>query len=120
MATAGAGTADARALRALGNVLRALVRSGSVQPVLDEVVEAATRLCAASNGRLWMLRDGWLHVVANFGAREGYEYEVEHPIAPDRTTMTGRAALTRGTVNIGDVEADPDYTYGGPRHYARA
>src|SRR5918911_914492 len=92
------------ALRALGGVLRALVRSGSVQPVLEEVVEATTRLCSAYDGRLWLLRDGLLDAVANYGGREGYDYEVEHPIAPDRGTMTGRAALTREIVNIADVE----------------
>jgi class 3 adenylate cyclase len=105
------------ALRALGDALRALVRSGSVQPVLDEVVEATTRLCSAGNGRLWLLRNGLLYAVANYGGREGYEYELEHPIAPDRSTMTGRAALLRKIVNIADVEADPEYTYAGPRHY---
>ena len=101
-------TADARALRALGRVLRVLVRSGSVQRVLDEVVESSARLCSASNGRLYVLRDGLLHPVANYGARAGYEYEVEHPVAPDRGTMTGRVVLTRKVVNIADVEADPE------------
>jgi class 3 adenylate cyclase len=108
---------EADALQALGRVLRALVQSRGVQPVLDEVVEASTRLCSANNGRLWLLQDGRLNVVANYGAREGYEYEVEHPITPDRSTMTGRVALSREIVNIADVEADPDYTYGGPRHF---
>ena len=113
-------TADARALRALGRVLRVLVRSGSVQRVLDEVVESSARLCSASNGRLYVLRDGLLHPVANYGARAGYEYEVEHPVAPDRGTMTGRVVLTRKVVNIADVEADPEYTYAGPRHFRSA
>jgi class 3 adenylate cyclase len=115
MTTAGHG--DAAALRALGGVLRTLVRTGSVQPVLDEVVEAATRLCSASNGRLYVLRGGLLQPVANFGARVGFEYEVEHPVAPDRSTMTGRVALTREVVNIADVESDPGYAYAGPRHF---
>jgi class 3 adenylate cyclase len=111
---------EAGALRALGGVLRALVQSGSVQRVLDEVVEASARLCSASNGRLYVLREGLLHPVANYGADEGYEYEVEHPVAPDRGTMTGRAVLTREIVNVADVEADPEYTYAGPRHYRSA
>jgi class 3 adenylate cyclase len=113
-------TDDARALRALGRVLRVLVRSGSVQQVLDEVVEASARLCSAANARLYVLRDGLLQPVANYGAREGYEYEVEHPVAPDRGTMTGRVVLTRQIVNIADVEADPEYTYAGPRHFRSA
>jgi adenylate cyclase len=113
-------TDDARALRALGRVLRVLVRSGSVQQVLDEVVESSARLCSAANGRLYVLRDGLLRPVANYGAREGYDYEVEHPVAPDRGTMTGRVVLTRQIVNIADVEADPEYTYAGPRHFRSA
>jgi class 3 adenylate cyclase len=111
---------EAGALRALGRVLRALVQSGSVQRVLDEVVEASARLCSASNGRLYVLREGLLHPVANYGAREGYEYEVDHPVMPDRGTMTGRVVLTRAVVNVGDVEADREYTYAGPRHYRSA
>jgi class 3 adenylate cyclase len=111
---------EADALRALGGVLRVLVQSGGVQPVLDEVVEATTRLCSASNGRLYVLREGLLHPVANYGARAGYDYEVEHPVAPDRGTMTGRVVLTREIVNIADVDADPEYTYAGPRPFRSA
>ena len=103
--------------RALAGVLRAAARFGRLQPVLDEVVEAATRLCSASNGRLWLFKDGLLHVVANCGAREGYAFEVEHPIVADRSTMAGRVALTRDVVQIADVEADADYGYSGPRHF---
>lgn len=109
-----------RALRALGGVLRVLVRSAGLQPVLDEVVEAAARLSSASNGRLYVLRDGLLYPVANHGVRAGYEYEIEHPVVPDRGTMAGRVVLTRQIVNIADVEADPEYTYAGPRHFRSA
>ena len=38
--------------RAVSDVLRAVVRSEGLQPVLDEIVESATRLCAGDNGRL--------------------------------------------------------------------
>jgi class 3 adenylate cyclase len=103
--------------RALAGVLRAVARSDGLQPVLDEVVEAATRLCSASNGRLWLFKDATLHVVANCGVREGYDYEVEHPIVADRGTLAGRVALTRDVVHVPDVEADPDYSYAGPRHF---
>jgi adenylate cyclase len=103
--------------RALGRVLRAVARSQGLQPVLDEVVEAATQLSSAKNGRLWLVKDGMLHVVANCGAREGLEYDQEHPKVPDRTSFAGRAALTREVVHIEDVDADPEYTYAGPRHY---
>jgi class 3 adenylate cyclase len=103
--------------QAISRVLRAVARSGGLQPVLDEVVEAATRLTHSKNGRLWLFRDGMLHVVANCGARAGYEYDQEHPKVPDRTSMAGRAALTREVVHLPDVEADPGYTYEGPRPF---
>jgi adenylate cyclase len=102
--------------RASNSVLRSVARGVSLQEVLDEVVEAATRLAAARNGRLWLYRDGLLHVVANFGSREGFDFDKE-PRLPDRTTMAGRTVLTRDVVHLPDVDADPEYTYGGPRFY---
>ena len=41
--------------KAISGVLRALARSTDLQPVLDEVVEACRRLCAADHGALWLL-----------------------------------------------------------------
>jgi hypothetical protein len=35
--------------RAVSNVLRAVARSEGLQPVLDEIVESATLLCACSH-----------------------------------------------------------------------
>jgi len=60
--------------RALAGVLRAGARSEGLQPVVDEVVEAAARLCSASNGRVWLLKDRKPQVVANYGDREAYDY----------------------------------------------
>jgi GAF domain-containing protein len=87
-----------------------------LQVVLDEVVEAATLLSGAKNGRLWLFRDGLLQAVANFGLREGFDFDKE-PRVPDRTTMAGRAAVTRDVVHLPDVDADPEYTYAGPRPF---
>jgi class 3 adenylate cyclase len=102
--------------RASSSVLRSVARGASLQEVLDEVVEAATLLCAAKNGRLWLFQGGLLHVAANFGSREGYDYDTE-PRVPDRSTMAGRAAITGDVVHLPDVEADPEYTYAGPRPF---
>jgi adenylate cyclase len=98
-------------------VLRAVARGASLQSVLDEVVEAATRLLDGGNGRLWLLRDGLLHVVANRGTRAGLDTEHEAPTVPTRSTMAGRTAVSRAVVHLPDVDADPDYTYAGPRPY---
>jgi adenylate cyclase len=100
--------------RAISQVLRAVARMEGLQPVLDEVVEAATRLTSSQNGRLWLNKEGRLHVAANYGSRKGYKYERAQPTVPDRTTMVGRAALTRRIVHLPDIYADPEYAYGGP------
>jgi GAF domain-containing protein len=31
--------------------------------------------------------------------------------------MAGRAVVTRDVVHLPDVDADPEYTYAGPRHF---
>jgi len=102
--------------RASSSVLRSVARGASLQAVLDEVAEAAARLCAARSGRVWLLRDGLLSVAGNFGTRVGYDYD-EQPSVPDRTSMAGRTVLTRDVVHLPDVEADPEYTYSGPRPF---
>ena len=102
--------------RVSSQVLRAVARGAGLQSVLDEVAEAASCLCAAENGRLWLFRDGMLHVVASSGSREGYDTH-EQPGVPHRGTMAGRAAVTRAVVHLPDVDADPEYTYAGPRPY---
>ena len=84
--------------RAISGVLRAVARSAGLQPVLDEVVEACSRLCDAENAALWLLDDGLLHSVADHGEPTGAEYDRQHPHPLDRTTVAGRTALTRQPV----------------------
>jgi GAF domain-containing protein len=106
--------------RAVSNVLRAVARSEGLQPVLDEIVESATLLCAADNGRLWLVKDDLLRAAAQYGSPpETYEYDVEHPHSVDRSSLAGRVALTHAPVHIPDILADPDYTYPGPRLIAQ-
>jgi class 3 adenylate cyclase len=99
--------------RAIGRVLSAMTRGEGLEPVLAEVVESATLLSGAKNGRLWLLEDGLLRVVANCGWSESLDYDLEHPHLLDRTTMAGRTALTRQIVHVPDVDADPEYSYAG-------
>lgn len=108
--------------RAVSDVLGAVTRAEGLGPVLDEVVESATRLCAGDRGRLWLLENGLLHAAAQYESTpyespETYEYDVEHPHVIDRTSLAGRVALTRAPVHIPDILADPEYTYPGPRPY---
>jgi class 3 adenylate cyclase/putative methionine-R-sulfoxide reductase with GAF domain len=103
--------------RAIGGVLRAVARRAGLKPVLEEVAEACRRLCEADHGALWLLEDGVLHVGAHHGWPEGAQYDLEHPHPVDRTTAAGRAALERKPIQIPDVQADPEYTYPGPRFF---
>jgi len=103
--------------RALGLVLRAVARAEGLQPVLDEVVRSATLLSGGETGRLWLTKGGLLHAFANHRGDETFEYDRQRPHAIDRTTLAGRAALTRAPVHVPDVEHDPEYAYGGPRPY---
>ena len=57
-----------------------------------------------------LLEDGQYHLAASYPAvRELEEFVRQHPLAPDRGSITGRVALERRTVQIEDVLADPDY-----------
>jgi class 3 adenylate cyclase len=103
--------------RAIGAVLRAVARSGGLQPVLEEVVDSCRRLCEADNGALWLVDDGLLRSVVHEGTDEGAEYDSRHPHPIDRTTAAGRTAVTRAPVHIPDIFDDPEYAYPGPRAY---
>lgn len=103
--------------QAISAVLHAVARSGGLQPVLDEVVEACRRLCKADHGALWLLEDDLLHSVAHHGEAEGADYDRLHPHALDRTTAAGRTAVKRAPVHIPDLLEDSEYAYPGPRPY---
>src|SRR5215510_11572940 len=99
--------------RALSGVLRAMARAEGLQPVLDEVVDAARRLCDGDHSQLY-LAEGDLFVIfsASGGAAAADEYSARHPHAPDRRTIIGRVALGGQAVQIPDVLADAEYSYG--------
>jgi class 3 adenylate cyclase len=114
-------TAEVEKLReqqdAIGRVLRALAGSAALQSVLDEVVEACTRLCHADAGALWLLEGDQLHYLAHYGHAPNLTYDRDHPHALDRRTAAGRTAVTRQPLNIPDVRLDTEYEYAGPAPY---
>ena len=105
---------------AISSVLRAVVRSVELQPVLDEVTMAAMRLCAGQYGLLYLAEGGVLVAVAGVGGVHQWEYDKSHPHAFDRTTFAGRTAVTREIVHVADVLLDSEYGYTGPRTGFRA
>ena len=100
-------------LEAVSDVLRALSRSGMrLQPILDQIVEAAARLGRADSCLIWLVDGDLLRLRASFGAPESaVEYQRLHAHTAELGSCTGRVALTKRPVHIPDVHADPDYTY---------
>jgi adenylate cyclase len=99
----------------VADILRALSGSGlRLQPILDQIVETAARLCRADSAFLHLAEGDLLPVRANFGQPEDVvEFERERPDRPGPHSCTGRVAMARKPVHIPDVYADPDYTYPG-------
>ncbi|MGH3034923.1 MAG: adenylate/guanylate cyclase domain-containing protein [Gaiellaceae bacterium] len=100
---------------AVAEVLRTLSGSGlRLQPILDQIVETAARLCRADSGFLYLLDSDLYRMRASFGQPpEVVEYERRHPDKVGPHSCTGRVAMTRRPVHIPDVHADPDYSYPG-------
>jgi class 3 adenylate cyclase len=98
--------------RALIHVLRAVARGEGLDSVLHALVEAAAGLCDAEYGEVHLVDGDLLRLaVGHGGPADLYEYERQHPHAVDRTTMTGRVALSRDVVHIPDVLEDPEYSW---------
>ena len=99
---------------ATSEVLKVISRSAfDLQPVLETLIENATKLCGADRGYIHRLEKDVYTMAASYGATNEFKkFMEEHPIrASGRETLLGRVVLERRPVHIPDVLADPEYKW---------
>ncbi len=98
-------------LRATGEVLQALGRSGSgLDDVFRTVVHSAKRLCHGEAAQVHLYEQGAYRLAWHSGLTDEFRaFMAEHPIVANRATLVGRVGLDRRTQQIADVLADPEY-----------
>src|SRR6266545_4557000 len=98
---------------ATSEVLKVISSSAfDLGPVLETLIQNATRLCGAEKGFIFGLDGDTYRLMADQGASPEFRDLIQrHPIAPGRGTLVGRTALERRTVHIPDALADPEYAW---------
>src|SRR5262245_46619354 len=100
---------------ATSELLKVIGRSAfDLKPVFETLIESAVKLCGATRGFVSRYDGMLLRFEAGYNVTpELTQYFEQNPFAVDRHSNTGRAALERRTVHNIDVQADPEYSYGG-------
>jgi GAF domain-containing protein len=97
--------------KATSDILNVINRSAfELQPVLDTIVQTASRLCDAEYALIYKREGDEYHVAATTNTAPDFvSYASSHPIRPGRGTLIGRTALEQKTVHLPDCLADPEY-----------
>jgi PAS domain S-box-containing protein len=83
-----------------------------LQTVFDTMAENAVRLCGAERAYIFQFDGKLLRAVAAYNVGpENWEFVHRNPIAPGRHSVSARAARERRTVQVPDIQADPEYAY---------
>ncbi len=96
---------------ATSEVLKVISRSTfDLQPVLQTLIENATRLAGAEGGLLQRFDGEAFRTDAEYGATPEFgEYRRRNVVPADRGSVSGRAALERRTIHVVDVLADAEF-----------
>jgi adenylate cyclase len=80
--------------------------------VLDTLVASAAQLCRAERASISLPKGENYQGVASYGfSPEFTEFMDHHPLAIERGNIVGRVVLEGRTIQIEDVEADPEFTF---------
>ena len=99
---------------ATSEVLKVISRSTfDLQPILETLIENATRLCGANQGYIYKLDDDLFRLAVAYNVPpELRDFFERNPIRPgDRGTILGRVGVDRRPVHISDVLADPEFAF---------
>ena len=79
---------------ATSEILKVISRSTfDLQPVLETVIERATRLCGATRGHIFRFDGESLRFAAAYGARSEFsDFLAQAPVRADAGSIAGRAA----------------------------
>jgi signal transduction histidine kinase/putative methionine-R-sulfoxide reductase with GAF domain len=96
---------------ATSEVLKVISRSTfDLQPVLQTLIENATRLCGAQQGFIFRPDGGLYHLAVDYNAPPSFrEWVQRYGIRPGDGAVVGRVALENRVIQILDAQADPDW-----------